>query len=310
MNPKVPDQIAHYSRQLYTYNCTIVQGSSKSKMSKENIFIYTWMEQQHAKGSNEIASALFHCLSQVDLSGYSTIRLCADGCGGQNRNSTMICMCIYFLLKIAHKRVRNIELIFPIPGHSFLPSDRVFGRIEKALKKIPVIADPQVYIDVFSQHGSVVKLGSDCPVKNWKVAAGEFMKPPGCWHFKFSLSKRFVIQRSRSGNNALVRGEMNYMSDFGSARSVSKKGKDVNMMSPTTVTSGIAVKAKKLNDVKKLLEKHFGMEWQTRSELEFYKELLIEGGCCDDGDDGDRHEEGSCTPCDSALVTGTPDLII
>src|SRR5258705_9616160 len=29
VNPKVPDQVAYYSRQIYTYNFTIVQGSSK-----------------------------------------------------------------------------------------------------------------------------------------------------------------------------------------------------------------------------------------------------------------------------------------
>lgn len=36
--PKVPDQSAYYSRQLYFYNFTIVQGSSKSSLSRENVF--------------------------------------------------------------------------------------------------------------------------------------------------------------------------------------------------------------------------------------------------------------------------------
>nr|CAI5831034.1 unnamed protein product [Callosobruchus analis] len=126
VNPKVQDQIAYYSRQLYTYNFTVVKGSSHSKLNKENVTIYTWMEHEYRKGSNEIASAVFHTLSSCDLSAYSKIRLCADGCGGQNRNSTMIAMCVYFLKNIAPHNLKCIEIVFPIRSHSFLPSDRVF----------------------------------------------------------------------------------------------------------------------------------------------------------------------------------------
>ena len=52
-NPKIQDQIAH-----------------------------TWMEQDYLKGSNQIASAVFHCLNQEDLSKYSHTLLHADGCSG------------------------------------------------------------------------------------------------------------------------------------------------------------------------------------------------------------------------------------
>lgn len=136
VNPKVQDQIAYYSRQLYTYNFTVVKGSSKAKLQKDNVFIYTWMEHEFHKGSNEIASAVYHCLtSLIDSLTCNKIRLCADGCGGQNRNSTMVAMCIYFLVKNAPEHIKEIELVYPIRGHSFLPSDRVFGTIEKKLKK-------------------------------------------------------------------------------------------------------------------------------------------------------------------------------
>lgn len=94
VNTKVQDQIAYYSRQLYTYNFTVVRGSSETKLNKNNVFIYTWMEHEFHKGSNEIATAVFHCLARLDLSTYKKIRLSADGCGGQNRNSTMVAMCI------------------------------------------------------------------------------------------------------------------------------------------------------------------------------------------------------------------------
>ena len=40
--PKVPDQCACHSRQLYTYNFTVVKVSSKDNLSKDNVEIYTW----------------------------------------------------------------------------------------------------------------------------------------------------------------------------------------------------------------------------------------------------------------------------
>ncbi|KAJ8881320.1 hypothetical protein PR048_017801 [Dryococelus australis] len=41
VSPKVPGQIAYHSRQLYTYNCNIVQGSSKSKLTAAIIIMFT-----------------------------------------------------------------------------------------------------------------------------------------------------------------------------------------------------------------------------------------------------------------------------
>lgn len=62
--PKLPDQSTYYSRQLYLYNFTIVQGSSKAALSPKNTFAYCWTEDKFAKSSNEIASALFDRLDR------------------------------------------------------------------------------------------------------------------------------------------------------------------------------------------------------------------------------------------------------
>lgn len=252
VNPKIPDQASYYSRQLYTYNFTIVQGSSKSKMSPKNIFIYTWMEHQHKKGSNEIASAVFHRLSETDLSAYSTIRLCADGCGGQNRNSTMIGMCSYFLFNIAPLNIQSVELVFPVPGHSFLPPDRVFGRIEKQLKKEVTITDPERYINIFKTHGTVMELGKDCVVKDWTTHVGEFFKPVSSWLLKFSLAKLFIITKNQN-NNIVLRGELYYNSDIDVSKSILKKGKKLHTFRAETVPVGVPPNPMKLKDVKNIL---------------------------------------------------------
>lgn len=87
--PKVPDQAAYYSRQLYLYNFTICQGSSLSAQNKDNTFSYVWTENEFSKGCNQIASALHHRLCNTNLNDLSVIRLFSDGCGGQNKNRSL-----------------------------------------------------------------------------------------------------------------------------------------------------------------------------------------------------------------------------
>lgn len=64
--PKVPDQRAYYSGQLYCYNFTVVTGSSKCPLNSNNVYVYSWLEYQRPKGSNEISSALYHCLKRSE----------------------------------------------------------------------------------------------------------------------------------------------------------------------------------------------------------------------------------------------------
>nr|CAI5821182.1 unnamed protein product [Callosobruchus analis] len=217
VNPKVQDQFAYYSRQLYTYNFTVVKRSSHSRLNKENVTIYTWMEHEYRKGSNEIASAVFHTLSSCDLSAYSKIRLRADGCGGQNRNSTMIAMCM---------------------GHSFLPSDRVFGTIEQKLKKMTEITNPHTYIDLFKEHRAVYQMKASS-VKDWKSVAQDYLKGVQSWHFKFSKIKRFFIEKQICFKTTEYIGNAHIVD----------------------IAEGVIINPKKLKDIKTLLTAHFGETW-------------------------------------------------
>lgn len=68
-------------------------GHSHSELTQNNVFTYIWTEDVHAKGSNEISSALYHCLqNNIDFTDVEVLRLMADGCSGQNKNSTIIGM--------------------------------------------------------------------------------------------------------------------------------------------------------------------------------------------------------------------------
>lgn len=200
--PRVPDQAAYYSRQLYVYNFGVVEGSSKSSLKDQNVFLYVWCEMDRPKGSNEIASSVYHRLCSSNLGGINHIRLVADGCGGQNKNSTMMTMCMYWFKKKAPRNITTLELVFPVAGHSYIPPDRVFAMIEKDVKAKETIILPEEYFDIFETYGTVIKLGStECPVFDWKSLCSQYVKPPSAWHFQFNKAKRFIMSKTKGNND-------------------------------------------------------------------------------------------------------------
>lgn len=273
--PKVPDQSAYYSRQMYLHNFTIVQGTSQSKLTKQNVFSYYWTENEFGKGSNEVSSAVFDRLNKIDFDpAVTTVRLMADGCSGQNKNTTLIGMCCKWLSERAPEHVQNIEVIFPVVGHSFLPADRVFGNIEKAIKKLEVITQPETYLELFSKIATIIHLGQNCSVFNWKQTISGVFKPTGTWHFSFKNTKRFLLKKCKTGN-VYIRGELYYNNDLQISKSVLKNGRTLHMIDPAIIEIGLQqVNLLKLNDVDKLLTKHFGATWRSLEDLKFYTAIL------------------------------------
>lgn len=274
--PKIPDQAAYYSRQLYSYNFTICQGNSGSPQTKDTVFIYNWLENQFTKDSNVIASAVYNRLCSTDFTDYDTIELYADGCSGQNKNSTMVGMLGHWLSKNAPTNIQNINLIFPVVGHSFLPPDRVFGRIEKVVRKQDTIIHADEYAKIFSNFGTVCVLGTrEIKVFDWKLATSENTKPPGSWHFKFLPCKRICLKRNTSGT-IVIKGEVNYRTDLGQYRGICKKGKCFSGINPGVIEVGQRVKLNphKLRDVDNLLKKHFGDGWRDSKRLQYYKDII------------------------------------
>lgn len=273
--PKVQDQSTYYSRQLYIYNFTICEGHSKSVQTKDKVKIYTWTEDQRGKGSNEIASMLFHYLQNMTIpENVTKVHLYADGCPAQTKNTIVVGMILKWLSELAPNQVEEFYLIFPIVGHSFLPPDRVFGRIEKVLKKIETVITPEEYNTIFASYGKVVKCGVDFQVYNWKDACQGAIRKPANWHFKFAPSKRILLKKNANTGKVLIKGEVNYRCDLGRYKSILKAGKNVSDIDPRLLPNIFPVKKEKMNDVDKLLKKHFGNEWRQLPDLEYYKNVL------------------------------------
>lgn len=291
--PKVPDQESYYSRQVYIYNFSVVMGTSKSKLNPSKVHCFTWTENEFGKGSNEISSCLFHILNATDFTGVHTIRLMCDGCGGQNKNTTLIGMCMYWLGN--QTTVSRIEVIFPIRGHSFIPPDRVFGNIEKEIRKREIILQPEEYLGIFSQFGTVLRVGNDVVVYDWKTELGNVMKPPGAWHFSFLKAKRMIIKRQKGGS-VTIQGEVAYNLDVGMSRTVNKKAKSLSNLKPAVISKQNILKQKKKADVKSLIAAHYGDDWIENTDLSFYKYVLEEAqdleedtapeNLCENYDDG------------------------
>lgn len=269
--PRVPDQSAYYSRQIYLYNFTIVQGSSKDCLNKNTSFAYLWTENEFPKTANQIASAVYDRLNKTNFEGINTVRLVADGCGGQNKNSILLCMLSRWLLD--NTSVKKIEIVFPITGHSFMPPDRVFGNIEKILKKHEVIIQPQEYIDIIATNTTVTNM-RDIQMLDFRSAAKDVLKPTARWPFKISECKRFILKRSKTPGNVLIRGELYFHSDMSKAVNVCKPGLKTNMIRPSTVPLGAPLNRAKISDVDALLKKHFGTDWENNEECQFYVNIM------------------------------------
>ena len=70
----------------------------------------------------------------------------------------------------------NIEYTFPVRGHSFLPADRVFGRIEQDIRKNNTILLPEGYHQILAKHGNVYEYGTYCQYFDYKASPAELCK--------------------------------------------------------------------------------------------------------------------------------------
>jgi len=128
----------------------------KSAQSKNEVYFYTWGEYEEGRGSNVICSGLYDFLVNFinKNPGIKKIRLVCDSCGGQNKNYAMLSM----ISTIANKYKIHIEWIFPIVGHSYMPPDRAFGRVEKLLRKEENLLQPKDYFEILVKWGRYAKL--------------------------------------------------------------------------------------------------------------------------------------------------------
>lgn len=150
-------------------------------------------------------------------------------------------------------------------GHSFLASDRGFGVHGNAIKKHEKIVNPAQYSDIVSTTTTLLKLGDGSwHIQDWKrLADNTCKKPLPC---KVQSCKRIIISKTevRGQRCAIkIRGEPNYRVDTGVDLPFTKRGKSWYTTSePDVKPTGVRISDAKIADVKSLLVKHFGEEWE------------------------------------------------
>lgn len=177
--PKLSVTEVFYSRQVWIYNLTFV--ISDINQGPDNCILYTWNETDSGRGPNEVCSALVNFLDLLEnkLKNESLpptiLNLFSDSCSGQNKNQfTMATLLFYINCKATI--FTKINHIFPVRGHSYMPPDRVFGRIEQVLRKKENIVSPKQYIDIFKQFCTVKEYNKDFFIYNYKNAVKKIVK--------------------------------------------------------------------------------------------------------------------------------------
>ncbi|CAL9702359.1 unnamed protein product [Knipowitschia caucasica] len=273
--PRTPIGQAYYSRQLYMYVFGVVVHHGKgSKQAMEDVHLYTWMEHENRKGSNMTASALDHCFRE-ELSGAvhraQRLRLFSDSCFGQNKNMNLLSM-LFALMKAECPGI-GAEFVFPIRGHSFLPVDRVFGRIEQQIRRKDTILMPEEYYEILQNHGKVHIYGQHWQAYDFKEETRAFVKAQKS--FKLSEARMLELKNGKVGFKAVYNGDY-------CIHSVLKRGKTWASFKPGQLANESTVKEAKRRDVLNLL-REIGASDGVRA---FYSDALSQVNV-----DSDSYEE-------------------
>ena len=137
--PGIPSGDMFYSRMLWVYNFGVHDG-----LTGDGI-MHLWDETIAKRGSSEVCS----CLESTIISGHTEAKrlvVFSDSCCGQNKNKAILGL---WARLSSGQPYSQIDHMYLIRGHTYLPNDRDFGLIETLKRKHqPVL--PNDYNNIIS----------------------------------------------------------------------------------------------------------------------------------------------------------------
>lgn len=257
----------YYSRQLWLYNLGIVVHTHNRKQPPRNIRFYTWLETDSGKGSNEICSALHHFLCslprRLKTRGYKRLHLYCDSCPAQNKNMSMMAMLLTYMNGRRNVCFEEIRITFPIRGHSYMPPDQVFGRLEKEYRKKELIKTPQGYYEIMQKHGRIRELHKHWQVYDFKRLADAVLKKT----FKSTETVMWLLEKSKKNKIQTFRyySALPESHDIRRNKSINFSGRKAQLLPRKSHLT-----EEKHNDVVKLLSYIL----LSAEEEEFYSRIL------------------------------------
>nr|CAH7739018.1 unnamed protein product [Callosobruchus chinensis] len=159
-----------------------------------------------------------------------------------------------------------------------------YWRLNKApadIQTLEIDIKREEYEQVLGNYSTVLRLGEQWDISDWKTSANEVLKKPGQWHFRFNESKRFIL--TKSSKKVMIRNEAFLGLTLCNKNSDKKRKKHVQLKTKSLQGT---LKGDK-STIDNLLKSHYGQDWRNNPELELYK--IIDGG----NSPGENVEEGS-----------------
>ena len=175
----------YYSRQVWLYNLTFVRhGWSQNR---DNVFIYTWLETESGKGSNQIASALNDFIAKLESEFINTpsyLRLYNDACPGQNKNSTVMVLLMHRAKK-KQNLPRQSPMFFQFVGTATSPltgcleglrKNTASWRTTPVLKSISIYSENSAMFVLFSRTGRFMTLQDKAAFQYFGIEGNDLFK--------------------------------------------------------------------------------------------------------------------------------------
>ena len=265
--PRLNANAAFYKTKLWLFNFCI------HDINNDKSWMFLWDETTASRGADEIGSCLIKWLNiqfNEKNADFVHLRIFCDNCAGQNKNKYLI---MTALREVHSKRLFRVEFVFMKSGHSFLPCDRSFGKIEMQLRGMSYVGTPEEYQKII-QHSvhktfpviqmkredffDLKSLGNHIVKKQQKPGIASACQLVVCVNYKegFYIKNDYIFE---DDEDTLIK--VKYMKGKGAWK---KEKFDLSSVPlPIKYATARLVDPKKLQDLQKL-KRHLllnGLEW-------------------------------------------------